>query len=176
MEVEIGDLFDTLVVPAESDVSEPREVHRSSKYIKGKMNTAFRKLGLLAKLATADSAKEMRIVECASGVKHTFDYAYQNHVVHRIDALSFDHGNPSERVARARSFANLVEDFRKGPGNVGEPIVEAVIQVPTEGLFADIYIEAKKILDTVPSLQRTEVASDLDLEAFCRRTLDQMQL
>jgi len=173
MEVEISDLFDTLVAPAEGDAEEPREMHRSSRYIRARMNDTFKKLGLLKTLVSDDSAKQLRIVECGSGVKHTFDYAYRNGAVHRIDALSFDHGTTSDRIARARSFANLVDDFRKGPGAASGAVIEAVIQIPTEALGSDVYTEAKKILDTVP-LQRTEVSTDLDLEAYCIRTQQQL--
>jgi len=172
MEVEISDLFDTLVAPAEADAEEPREKHRSSRFIKGRMNEIFKKLGVLK--AVSSEEQELRIVECKSGVKHTFDFAYRNGAIHRIDALSFDHGSNPDRVARARSFANLVTDLAEAHGNPGETIIEAVVQVPTESLQSDVYEQAKKILNTVPTLKRFEVTSDSDLEKYCEQTKSQL--
>jgi hypothetical protein len=175
MDVESADLYDTLVAPAEGDAEEPREKHRSSRFIKGRMNDVFKKLGALKTLATDDSAKHLRLVECRSGVKHTFDYAYRNGAIHRIDALSFDHGTAADRIGRARSFANLVEDCLKGPGADGSAVIQAVIQVPTEALGVEGYTEAKKILHTVP-LRQTEVCTDADLEKFCIETTEQLHI
>ena len=173
MDVEIADLFDTLVTPAEADAEEPREKHRSSRYLKGRMNEFFKKLGVLKQVT---DAQELRIVDCKSGVKHAFDFAYRKGVVHRIDTLSFDHGTNSDRIVRARSFANLVTDIVDATRAEDNAVIEAVVQVPTESLQLDIYEEAKKILNTLPSpkLKRIEVRDDSDLGKYCEQTKTQL--
>jgi Protein of unknown function (DUF3037) len=168
MDVELGDLFDVMVRPAEADADEPREKHRSARFIRARMNEIFKGLGVLNALLTDDCAKQLRIIECKSGVKHTFDFAYQNGTVHRIDALSFDHGSNPDRIARARSFANLAADVANAP-DAKDAVIEAVIQVPTESLESDVYDQALKILHTVP-ITITEVRSDADLQTYCERT------
>ncbi len=172
LDVEIDDLFETFVTPAEVDSDEPREKHRSTRFIKGRMNEFFKTLGILKKLVNDEQAQQLRVVQCKSGVKHTFDYAYRNGVVHRIEAVSFDYGTSIERVARARSFANLAEDVLNSPDGQ-QTVIEAVVQAPTEPLEPEVYEQAKKILGTV-SIHQTEVFTDHDLERFCGRTSAQL--
>jgi hypothetical protein len=168
MDVEIADLFETFVTPAEGDLDEQREQHRSTRFIKGRMNEFFKKLGVLKTLVNDETAQQLRVVQCKSGVKHAFDYAYHNGAVHRIEVISFDYGTSMDRVARARSFANLVEDVL-GSADGQHTVIDAVIQAPTEPLEPEVYEQAKKILSTVPVAQN-EVLTDADLESFCTQT------
>jgi hypothetical protein len=172
LDVEVADLFETYVEPAETDSDEPREKHRSSRFVKGRMNEFFKRLGVLKRLQNDQEAQRLRLVHCKSGVKHAFDYAYRNGVVHRIDAISFDYGTSIEKIARARSFANLADDVLKSSDGQ-DTVIEAVIQAPTEPLEPDVYDQAKKILDTVPLCQN-EVFTDEDLEKYCTQTSAQL--
>ena len=172
LDVEIGDLFDTFVVPAEIDNDDPREKHRSTRFIKGRMKDYFKKLGVLQRLAGDEEAQQLRVVQCKSGVKHTFDYAYRNGAVHRIEAVSFDYGTSLERIARARSLANMAEDVL-GSADGQHSVIEAVIQAPTEPLEPEVYEQAKRILRTA-AVAQIEVRDDADLERFCARTSAQL--
>lgn len=174
LDVEVADLFEMYIEPAETDNDEPREKHRSSRFVKGRMNEFFKRLGVLKRLQNDQEAQRLRLVHCRSGVKHAFDYAYRNGAVHRIDALSFDHGTSIEKISRARSFANLAEDVLNSSDGQNT-VIEAVIQAPTEALEPDIYAQAKQILDTVP-LHQTEVFTDEDLENYCAKTSAQLHL
>lgn len=164
LDVEVEDLFETYIEPAEEDSEEPRVEHRSSRFVKGRMNEFFKRLGVLKRLQNDQEAQRLRIVQCKSGVKHAFDYAYRNGVVHRIDAVSFDYGTSMEKIARARSFANLAEDVLNSSDGQNT-VIEAVIQAPTEPLEPDVYDQAKKILGTV-TLNQTEVFTDEDLRGI----------
>lgn len=172
LDVEIGDLFETFVTPAEIDNDEPREKRRSTRFIKSRMNDFFKKLGVLKKLANDEEAQQLRVVQCRSGVKHTFDFAYRNGAIHRIEPISFDYGTSLERIARARSFANMAEDVLGSPDGQ-DSVIEAVIQAPAEPLEPEVYEQAKKILSTV-AVTQTEVRDDADLERFCARTSAQL--
>ncbi len=92
--------------------------------------------------------------------------------VHRIEPISFDYGTSLERIARARSFANMAEDVLGSPDGQ-HSVIEAVIQAPTEPLEPEVYEQAKKILGTV-AVAQTEVRDDSDLEQFCARTSAQL--
>jgi len=138
------------------------------------MNEFFKRLGVLKRLQNDQEAQRLRLVHCRSGVKHAFDYAYRNGVVHRIDALSFDYGTSIEKISRARSFANLADDVLNSSDGQNT-VIEVVIQAPTEPLEPDVYAQAKQILDTVP-LHQTEVLTDEDLENYCAQTSAQLHL
>src|SRR5688572_3738799 len=170
MDVEICDLFETLVQPAEADADEPREQSRSSRYVRSRMTEFFKKRGVLKQLLSDDVAAKLRSVEGRSGVRHTFDFAYRNGAIHRIEALSFDYGTTKDRVARARSFANLVEDIT---GAEPEAVIEAVVQVPTDPLEHEAYAQAKKILGVV-DIKPIEVETDADVETYCENTIKQL--
>jgi hypothetical protein len=167
LDIEVQDLFDTLVVPAEEDIEEPRERNRSYRYIKGRMNEIFKELKVFAALAQAPEAQELRIVECASGVSHDFDYAYKNGAAHHIQVLSFDQGNARDKIQRARSFANVIDDAL--PKLSSGAVVEAVVQMPTESLDSDVYEQAKRIFCRAP-VAVVEVATDADLRGYCEAT------
>jgi hypothetical protein len=171
MEVELGDLYETMVAPSEVDAEEPREMHRSTRFVRARMKEIFKRIG--ADALSADESQKLRIIRCKSGVKHTFDFAYRNGTIHRVDALSFDHGSAAERINRARSFANLVGDVTSSQ-EWNDGTITAVVQRPTDPVAVEAYEEAKKILDTVPQIDRREVLTDDDLAKFCLETKSQL--
>lgn len=166
MEVEVEDLFDTLILPSEADTEEPREKNRSARLIKGRMNEFFKSLGVFKMV----DAQKLRRVKCNSGVEHTFNFAYKNDSVHLVDTMSFDTGSSqTEQLDKARSFANLVGDVLLGHPGASKPTIEVVIQRPTESINDPNYEDALKILRTVEA-EKHEVTNDKDLMEFCEKT------
>ena len=159
MEVELEDLFDILVSPSASDLEEPRERSRNTKYVKAKLREYFRDTGILANV---QDEQDLRQAPGKSGVSHTFDYAYRNGQVHRIKAISFDYGLESQKLEKAGALAFAAQD-------VGAPI-DAIIQKPSASGDDDAYTKAFQILSSVPNLECIAVSTDDDLREYCERT------